>query len=125
MSTPFISRRTLVLILILAGLAGLLLAYLWGFTAHQAGWANRNLFLLNPLCLLLLPGAVALLRRRVPGGVFRVVLWLVAALAVLGWILQWLSLQPQYNLPWIGLLLPLHAALAIALGRDRTRQADR
>ena len=42
-----------------------------------------------------------------------------------GLILQWLSLQPQYNLPWIGLLLPLHAALAIALGRDRTRQADR
>ena len=110
---------------LLCGLAGLLLAYLWGFTAHQAGWANRNLFLLNPLCLLLLPGAVALLRRRTPGRLFRPVLWLVAALAALGWILQWLSLQPQYNLPWIGLLLPLHAALAIALGRDRTRQADR
>lgn len=110
---------------LLCGLAGLLLAYLWGFTAHQAGWANRNLFLLNPLCLLLLPGAVALLRRRVPGGMFRVVLWLVAALAVLGWILQWLSQQPQYNLPWIGLLLPLHAALAIALGRGRAPRVDR
>ena len=34
---------------------------------------------------------------------------------MLGWILQWLSLQPQYNQPWIGLLLPLHIALALAL----------
>ena len=106
---------------LLCGLGGLLLVFLWGFTEHQAGWANRNLFLLNPLCLLLLPGAVALLRGRVPGRLFRIVLWTVAALAALGWILQWLSLQPQYNLPWIGLLLPLHAALALALGRQAKR----
>lgn len=103
---------------LLCGLAGALLVYLWGFTAHQAGWANRNLFLLNPLCLLLVPGAVALLRGCMPGRFFRFVLWAVAALAALGWILQWLSLQPQYNLPWIGLLLPVHAALALALGRN-------
>ena len=106
---------------LLCGVGGLLAAFIWAFTAHQAGWANRNLFLLNPLCLLLLPGAVAMLRGRVPGRLFVVVLWTVAALAVLGWILQWLSLQPQYNLPWIGLLLPLHAALAVALGRPQTR----
>ncbi|HET6397855.1 MAG TPA: hypothetical protein VFF91_13595, partial [Pseudoxanthomonas sp.] len=79
----------------------------------------RNLFLLDPLCLLLLPGALALLRGRAPGRLFRGVLWAVAALAALGWVLQWLSLQPQYNLPWIALLLPLHLALALALGRDR------
>ncbi len=102
---------------LLCGLAGALLVFIWGFTAHQAGWANRNLFLLNPLCLLLLPGAVALLRGRAPGRLFRIVLWAVAGLAALGWILQWLSQQPQYNLPWIGLLLPLHVALALALGR--------
>ena len=102
---------------LLCGLGGLLLVFLWGFTEHQAGWANRNLFLLNPLCLLLLPGALALLRGRAPGRLFRITLWAVAGLATLGWILQWLSLQPQYNLPWIGLLLPLHVALALALGR--------
>lgn len=105
---------------LLCGLAGLLIAFIWTFTAHQAGWANRNLFLLNPLCLLLLPGAVALLRGRVPGRLFGFVLWTVAALAALGWILQWLSLQPQYNLPWIALLLPVHVALAWTLGRRRT-----
>ena len=99
------------------GLAGALMLYLWGFTAHQAGWANRNLWLLDPLCLLLLPGAIALMRGRMPGRVFRIVLWTVAALAALGWVLQWLSLAPQYNLPWIALLLPVHAALAFALGR--------
>ncbi|KAF1689684.1 DUF4105 domain-containing protein [Pseudoxanthomonas koreensis] len=102
---------------LLCGLGGALLIFIWGFTAHQAGWANRNLFLLNPLCLLLLPGAVALLRGRAPGRLFRPVLWAVAGLAALGWIMQWLSLQPQYNLPWIALLLPLHLALALALGR--------
>ena len=102
---------------LLCGMAGALLVFLWGFTAHQAGWANRNLFLLSPLCLLLLPGALALLRGRVPGRLFRVLLGTVAGAAVLGWILQWLSLQPQYNLPWIALLLPVHAALALALGR--------
>ncbi len=102
---------------VLCGLAGALLVFLWGFTAHQAGWANRNLFLLSPLCLLLLPGAIALLRRRAPGRLFRPLLWAVAAIAMLGWILQWLSLQPQYNLSWIALLLPVHVALALALGR--------
>ncbi|MCR6685365.1 DUF4105 domain-containing protein [Pseudoxanthomonas sp.] len=100
-----------------SGLAGALMLYLWGFTAHQAGWANRNLWLLDPLCLLLLPGAIALMRGRMPGRVFRIVLWTVAALAALGWVLQWLSLAPQYNLPWIALLLPVHTALAFALGR--------
>ena len=99
------------------GLAGALMLYLWGFTAHQAGWANRNLWLLDPLCLLLLPGAIALMRGRMPGPFFRIVLWTVAALAALGWVLQWLSLAPQYNLPWVALLLPVHAALAFALGR--------
>ncbi|UNK56682.1 DUF4105 domain-containing protein [Pseudoxanthomonas daejeonensis] len=108
---------------LLSGLAGLLLAFLWSSTAHQAGWANRNLFLLNPLCLLLLPGAIALLRRRVPGRMFQPLLWTVAAVAALGWVLQWLSLQPQYNLPWIALLLPVHVALALALARTTARPA--
>ena len=39
------------------------------------------------------------------------------ALAAL--VLHWLSLQAQYNVQWIVLLLPIHAALAWVLGRDR------
>src|SRR5690606_4123705 len=41
---------------LLCGIGGVVLAWLWLGTAHQAAWANRNLSLLDPLCLLLLPG---------------------------------------------------------------------
>lgn len=104
---------------LLCGIGGVVLAWIWLGTAHQAGWANRNLSLLDPLCLLLLPGALALLRGREPGRLFRPLLWAVAAVGCIGWLLQWLSLQPQFNQPWIALLLPLHVALALALGRRR------
>ena len=97
---------------LLCTIAGGLLVFLWGFSTHYAAWANRNLLLLSPLCLLLLPGAISLLRRRVPGRMFRIVLWLVAVQAVAALVLHWLSLQAQYNVQWIVLLLPVHAALA-------------
>jgi Mg2+ and Co2+ transporter CorA len=71
----------------------------------------------SPLAVLLLPGAIALLRRRVPGRMFRVVLWLLAVQAVAALVLHWLSLQAQYNVQWIVLLLPVHVALAWVLGR--------
>ncbi len=99
------------------GIGGALLTYLWGFSAHQAAWANRNLLQLSPLCLLLVPAAVTLLRGRVPRAWFRIVLWAVAGLSLLGLVLHWLTLQAQYNLQWIVLLLPIHVALAWALGR--------
>jgi hypothetical protein len=98
------------------GIAGALLTFLWGFSAHHAAWANRNLLQLSPLCLLLLPGAITLLRGRTPRRAFRVLLWVVAALSGLGLVLHWLSLQPQINLQWIVLLLPVHVALAWVLG---------
>ncbi|MFL9582469.1 DUF4105 domain-containing protein [Stenotrophomonas sp. AB1(2024)] len=99
------------------GIAGILLVYLWGFSVHHAAWANRNLLQLSPLCLLLLPGAVTLLRGRVPRAWFRWTLWTVAVLSLLGLVLHWLTLQAQVNLQWIVLLLPLHVALAWVLGR--------
>lgn len=103
---------------LLCAVAGGLLVFLWGFSTHYAAWANRNLLLLSPLCVLLLPGAVRLLRRRPPGRMFTVVLWLVALQALAALVLHWLSLQAQYNVQWI-VLLPIHAALAWVLGRDR------
>lgn len=98
---------------------GGLLIYLWGFTAHQAAWGNRNLLLLNPLCLPLIAGAFGILRRRAPGRWFDVVAWLVVAAGVLALVIDWLSFQPQLNMQWILLLLPIHAALAMALTRAR------
>lgn len=99
------------------GLLGLVLALGWAFTAHHALWANRNLLLLNPLCLALIPGAWALLRGRMPSPRFRMVLIVIAAMAALACLPLWLQAQPQRNGHWIALLLPIHAALARAWAR--------
>ncbi|MCA1713785.1 MAG: DUF4105 domain-containing protein [Gammaproteobacteria bacterium] len=96
----------------LCGIAGLLMAFLWCCTAHRAGWANHNLLLLDPLCLLLLPGALRIARGREPGRWFRIGLLVVAAAAVSALLLHWLPAAPQRNGNWIGLLLPVHLALA-------------
>ena len=96
------------------------LAMSWAFTTHHELWANRNMLLLNPLCLLLLPGAWALLRGRMPSSRFRVLLIVVAALATLACLPLWLQVLPQRNGHWIALLLPIHVAFAWAWsGRQR------
>ena len=97
---------------LLCGLLGGVLAMAWGFTEHRALWANRNLLLLDPLCLLLLPGAWTLLRGRDPSARFRVLLAVVAAIAALALVPLWLQVLPQRNGHWIALLLPIHLALA-------------
>ena len=43
---------------LVAGIAGLILAGLWGFTDHVMAYRNENLFQLNPLALLLAPAMV-------------------------------------------------------------------
>lgn len=105
---------------LLCSALGAVMLLLWTATAHVAGWANHNLLLFNPVCVLLLPGAWRLLRGRDPGALFRGVLWLVLAGAVLATLLLWLQQgAPQRNAPWVSLLLPLHAALAWRLARTR------
>ncbi|KLD69942.1 lipoprotein N-acyltransferase Lnb domain-containing protein [Xanthomonas pisi] len=100
---------------LLCAIGGGLLVYLWGFTAHQSAWANRNLLLVNPLCVLLLIGGLQWLRGRRPGRWFDGLRWAVAAGALLALVIHWLSFQAQDNLQWVMLLLPIHVALAIAL----------
>ena len=97
---------------LLCGIAGLVMLFLWGFSEHRAGWANRNLLLLNPLCLLLLPGAISVLRRRTPATWFSWLAMAVAGCALLAWFLHWLPLALQYNQSWVALLLPVHLAFA-------------
>lgn len=99
---------------LLCGCIGLVLALSWAFTDHRALWANRNLLLFNPLCLLLLPGAFALLRGRVPTQRFGLLLKIVMVLAALACVPLWLQASPQRNGAWIALLLPIHAAFAWA-----------
>lgn len=101
----------------LAGIAGGLMLYLWGFTAHRFAWANHNLLLLSPLYLGLLPGAWRIARGGDGGRLFRVLLGIVAGLALLAPFLLWLPALPQRNAHWIALLLPLQLAFAAALWR--------
>lgn len=97
---------------LLCGTLGIVLLLAWGFTEHRALWANRNLLLFDPLCLLLLPGAWALLRGRAPSPRFRALLVAVVVLAALACLPLWLQSIPQRNGHWIALLLPLHFALS-------------
>jgi hypothetical protein len=99
------------------GLLGALLLFIWFGTAHRAGWANQNLLLFNPLCLLLLPGGWRIARGRSGGTVFDGVLRLVVGCAVFAWIMRWLPFPEQDNTHWIALLLPLHLAISTTLRR--------
>lgn len=103
---------------LLSGAIGALLLFLWFGTAHVMGWANHNLFLLNPLAWLALPGAWRLLRGRPPGGWAAAITLLIALCAGAGLLLRWVSAQPQVNMHWIALLLPVHIAIAWVFARN-------
>ena len=91
--------------------------FIWLGTAHRFGWANHNLLLFNPLCLLLLPGAWRIARGRHGGMLFRGVLLLVALALVAAPFLLWMPLQTQRNAHWMALLWPLQLAFVAALHR--------
>lgn len=101
---------------LLCGSIGLVLAFAWAFTDHQALWANRNLLLFNPLCLFLLPGAWL---PPPPSWRFELLLKLVAVIAALACLPLWLQAFPQQNGAWIALLLPIHIAFALAWSSPR------
>lgn len=102
------------------GLGGAVLLLLWFGTEHHAAWRNENLFLLNPLCLLLIPAWIRSARARwIVRGTTLWIAWLVVAcagFALFSKILPWFV---QANLAWIVLFAPIHLALAITLTRAR------
>ena len=106
---------------VLCALAGAVMLFIWFGTAHRFGWANHNLLLLNPLCLLLVPGAWRIARGRAGGRVFGVVVVAVAVMAMVAPFLLWMPLQSQRNAHWLALLLPLQLSLAAVL-YPRARQ---
>lgn len=100
-----------------AGLVGAVLLYLWLASAHWATWRNHNLLLQHPLLWLLLPGAWAMLRGRLPSSRF---IWLLrgaTCIALLSLLDVLLGIDPQRNGSWIALLLPIHLALAMLCAR--------
>lgn len=107
---------------LLAGFIGALLLFLWLGTAHAMAWANHNLFLLNPVTWLALPGAWRMLRGRAPGRLATRVAQLIALCGLAGLLVRWVSAQPQANLHWIALLLPVYAAVGWVFSRHSRSQ---
>jgi len=114
---------------VLAGVAGIMLAFLWWFTDHATSAGNENLFHANPVSFVL---AVALVAGAFGAhGPRSAVRWLaagVAGLSLLGVVLKLLPAMYQVNGDVIALLLPVHAGLALgawhALGRGSSPTSD-
>ncbi len=112
---PRLAGAAAAVVWLACGLLGALMLFLWLGTEHRFAWANENLLLFDPLCLLLLPGAWRIAGGRTPGRGFRRVLAAVAAAAVAALMLKWVLLFSQVNQPWIALLLPVHLAFYAGL----------
>jgi hypothetical protein len=110
---------------LLVGTLGVVLTGLWAFTDHAAAYRNENLFHLNPVALalvVLLPALVygrGRARRWAVGAAVA-----VAAISVLGVVLEPLPWLIQANGDIIAVTLPVHlavAAVAYLLGREPRR----
>ncbi|MFP5305393.1 MAG: DUF4105 domain-containing protein, partial [Gammaproteobacteria bacterium] len=80
---------------LVCGLAGLVLAVGWLATAHWAMAANRNLLLLNPLWLLLLPATFGRAGARRPGLLTRAAVAAIAALGLVALPVALAGVQPN------------------------------
>jgi len=109
---------------LLAGSAGLIMAGLWLFTDHAAAYRNENLFLFNPLSMLLavlVPlsvlgrGRQVRLTQRLAGT--------IVVLAVAAILFKLVPGTRQVNAMLIALALPAHAGLWLGLRALRPLQA--
>ena len=104
---------------LLAGLAGLVLAGLWGLTDHVMAYRNENLLQVNPLALLVLPGVFGAARSPARAGFAFAAAAAVATLSCLGLLLKALPGFDQANGQIIALALPAQLGIAGAMGRLR------
>ena len=112
-----------VVVELVLGLGGLVLLGLWLLTEHTSAWRNENLFLLDPLCLLLIPVWIGAYRQRwSPSPFARYATLIVALIAGFAWFAKVFPWFIQDNRFWIALLLPIHAAFALAVWM-RTRRS--
>jgi len=102
---------------LVAGLAGLVLAGMWGLTDHVMAYANENLLQLDPLVLLVLPGIAGALRRPRTARLASGAALAVAGLSVLGLGLKLVPGFDQVNGPVIALALPAQLGIAAAVRR--------
>lgn len=101
------------------GFFGTLIALLWAFTDHVVTYNNENILQANTLSLaLVLLAPVALLGKP---WARRYAAWFalfIAGLSALGFMIQALPGVDQVNGDVIGLLLPIHSAIAYILWRN-------
>jgi hypothetical protein len=102
---------------IVAGVAGLVLAGLWGLTDHVMAYSNENLLQLNPVALLILPGLPGALRGARSGRLAYRAAVTVAGLSLLGLLSKAVPWFDQVNGPVIALALPAQLGVAAALRR--------
>lgn len=101
---------------LLAGAAGVVLDFLWIFTAHWGAHHNENVLQVSPLSLILLVLIpFALLGRRRGARSARRLAWLIAALSAAGFVLQVLPSWNQFNGDIIAFVLPVDIGLALGL----------
>ncbi|WP_028079957.1 lipoprotein N-acyltransferase Lnb domain-containing protein [Solimonas soli] len=96
-------------------LGGLVLLAGWTLTEHWIMWANRNLLLLDPLMLLLLPMWIMSARADWQPRRWQRVLTIAIAIGATLTVPLLLLPGAQQNLQWIALWLPVHLALAWAV----------
>jgi len=107
---------------LVVGILGTALAALWLFTRHVYSYYNENLLQANSLSLILAVMIFASLRKREPdrsvvGVATERLASIVAALAMLGFVLQILPVFYQVNGEIIAMLMPAHIGIAVALRR--------
>ena len=115
---------------LISGVAGLIVAGLWGLTDHSAAYSNENVLQTNLLALLLLWFGARLAFGSESAAKPAVVLaTLIAAISLLGLLLKAFAAFHQVNGGIIALALPAHAGIAAAIWRlyrfqnPRTRRA--
>jgi Domain of unknown function (DUF4105) len=117
---------------LVAGVFGAVIDFLWLFTQHWAAHQNENLLQATPLSLLLVvlvPLSLLGRHRPRPAGAAHVTAWIVAGLAIAGFLLQALPTWDQVNGEIIALAMPAHIGLAVGLGlalrRPESQEAAR
>jgi hypothetical protein len=108
---------------LLAGAAGLIMAGLWLFTDHTAAYRNENLFLFNPLSMLLaVLVPLSILGRGRQVRLTQRLAAIIVALAVAAILFKLVPGTRQVNAMLIALALPAHAGLWLGLRALRPLQ---
>jgi hypothetical protein len=109
-----------VVLSLVLGFPGTALFIMASFTDHTVTYWNENLFLSNPLTLLMLPLGIMLIFGSTKARAILRVLWLaLAASGLLGMVLKVLPMFDQDNWRLIALILPISLGFAGAFHLDR------